>query len=211
MPARTSSIPKKPLSYIWDDYMQVLKNKTFMGMTLGLPMVAMPLMLWIALSPVMLVEELGLSSMQYGLAQFPVLGGLILGTAIVVVGIIWREYFLHCVILGMTLVSFGTVAAAVSVLMMFTFFFVIELIRILHIPNIFQRHRNKEKKEKGNTFKKTNNTVLLLLFKFSDINTPDIGFVFTFIYNGIRFSQSQFTQRFFGFFGLKICFYNFLS
>ncbi len=180
MPARTSSIPKKPLSYIWDDYMQVLKNKTFMGMTLGLPMVAMPLMLWIALSPVMLVEELGLSSMQYGLAQFPVLGGLILGnivlikvidrlplgktvliglplmllgTAIVVVGIIWREYFLHCVILGMTLVSFGegisfsvlyrfalmssevskgTVAAAVSVLMMFTFFFVIELIRILY-------------------------------------------------------------------------------
>lgn len=180
MPARTRGIPKKPLSYIWDDYMRVLKNKTFMGMTLGLPMVAMPLMLWIALSPVMLVEELGLSSMQYGLAQFPVLGGLILGnivlikvidrlplgktvliglplmllgTAIVVAGIIWREYFLHCVILGMTLVSFGegisfsvlyrfalmssevskgTVAAAVSVLMMFTFFFVIELIRILY-------------------------------------------------------------------------------
>ena len=134
MPSRTTSIPKKPLSYIWDDYMQVLKNKTFMGLTLGLPMVAMPLMLWIALSPVMLVEELGLSSMQYGLAQFPVLGGLILGnialikvidrlplgktvliglplmllgTSIVVAGIIWREYFLYCVILGMTLVSFG--------------------------------------------------------------------------------------------------------
>ena len=33
-------------------------------------MVAMPLMLWIALSPVMLVEELGLSSLQYGLAQY---------------------------------------------------------------------------------------------------------------------------------------------
>ena len=104
--------------------MQVLKNKTFMGLTLGLPMLAMPLMLWIALSPVMLVEELGLSSMQYGLAQFPVLGGLILGnialikvidrlplgktvliglplmllgTSIVVAGIIWREYFLYCV------------------------------------------------------------------------------------------------------------------
>jgi len=149
-------------------------------MTLGLPMVAMPLMLWIALSPVMLVEELGLSSMQYGLAQFPVLGGLIvgnivlikiidqiplgrtvligvplmlLGTLIVLLGVIWREYFLYCVILGMTLVSFGegisfsvlyrfalmasdvskgTVAAAVSVLMMFIFFFVIEFIRILY-------------------------------------------------------------------------------
>ncbi len=47
-------------------------------------MVAMPLMLWIALSPVMLVEELGLSSMQYGLAQFPVLGGLILGNIVLI-------------------------------------------------------------------------------------------------------------------------------
>ncbi|AWL30167.1 MFS transporter [Acinetobacter defluvii] len=180
MPEPKASIPKQPLSYIWDDYKKVLKNKTFMGMTLGLPMVAMPLMLWIALSPVMLVEELGLSSLQYGLAQFPVLGGLILGnivlikivdrlalgktvliglplmllgTAILIVGVIWREYFLYCVILGMTLVSFGegisfsvlyrfalmssdiskgTVAAAVSVLMMFIFFFVIELIRMLY-------------------------------------------------------------------------------
>ncbi|MEG0349173.1 MAG: MFS transporter [Acinetobacter sp.] len=180
MPDRKVSIPKQPLSYIWDDYKQVFKNKTFIGLTLGLPMLAMPLMLWIALSPVMLVEELGLSSVQYGLAQFPVLGGLIvgnivlikvidryalgktvliglplmlLGTLIVFLGVIWREYFLHCVILGMTLVSFGegisfsvlyrfalmsseiskgTVAAAVSVLMMFTFFFVIELVRVLY-------------------------------------------------------------------------------
>ncbi|MEG0483146.1 MAG: MFS transporter [Acinetobacter sp.] len=180
MPDRKVSIPKQPLSYIWDDYKQVFKNKTFIGMTFGLPMLAMPLMLWIALSPVMLVEELGLSSVQYGLAQFPVLGGLIvgnivlikvidryalgktvliglplmlLGTLIVFLGVIWREYFLHCVILGMTLVSFGegisfsvlyrfalmsseiskgTVAAAVSVLMMFTFFFVIELVRVLY-------------------------------------------------------------------------------
>ena len=147
-------------------------------MTLGLPMVAMPLMLWIALSPVMLVEELGLTSMQYGLAQFPVLGGLIvgnivlikvidrlrlgqtallglplmlLGTLIVGLGLIWQDYFLYAVVLGMTLVSFGegisfsvlyrfalmssdvskgTVAASVSILMMFSFFIVIEVVRM---------------------------------------------------------------------------------
>lgn len=180
MPNNQISIPKQAMSYIWDDYKKVFKNKTFLGLTLGMPMVAMPLMLWIALSPVMLVEELGLSSLQYGLAQFPVLGGLIvgnivliklvdrlalgrtvliglplmlLGTVIVVIGTIWREYFLYCVILGMTLVSFGegisfsvlyrfalmssevskgTVAAAVSVLLMMTFFVVIEIIRILY-------------------------------------------------------------------------------
>ena len=137
-------------------------------------------MLWIALSPVMLVEELGFSSMQYGLAQFPVLGGLILGnivlikiidklplgksvliglpimlfgTLVLVAGIIWPAYLVYCLIIGMTLVSFGegisfsilfrfalmsssvskgTVAAAVSMLMMFSFFFIIELVRMLY-------------------------------------------------------------------------------
>ena len=180
MPDRKVNKAKQPLIYIWDDFKNIFTNKTFMVMTLGLPMLAMPLMLWIALSPVMLVEELGLTSMQYGLAQFPVLGGLIvgnivlikvidryalgktvlvglplmlLGTAIVALGVIWQDYFLYCVILGMTLVSFGegisfsvlyrfalmssevskgTVAAAVSVLMMFTFFFVIEVVRVLY-------------------------------------------------------------------------------
>ena len=180
MPDRKVNKAKQPLIYIWDDFKSIFTNKTFMVMTLGLPMLAMPLMLWIALSPVMLVEELGLTSMQYGLAQFPVLGGLIvgnivlikvidryalgktvlvglplmlLGTAIVALGVIWQDYFLYCVILGMTLVSFGegisfsvlyrfalmssevskgTVAAAVSVLMMFTFFFVIEVVRVLY-------------------------------------------------------------------------------
>lgn len=180
MPDYQVKARKQPFSYIWDDFKQVFKNKTFLGMTFGLPMVAMPLMLWIAISPVMLVEELGLSSMQYGLAQFPVLGGLIvgnivlikvidkwalgktvlmglplmlIGTLILLLGMVWKDYFLHCLIIGMTLISFGegisfsvlyrfalmssevskgTVAAAVSVLMMLSFFFVIELVRVLY-------------------------------------------------------------------------------
>ncbi|OTG67127.1 MFS transporter [Acinetobacter silvestris] len=180
MPSSQVSKPKQPFRYVLDDFKQVFKNKRFLIMTLSLPMLAMPLMLWIALSPVMLVEELGLSSMQYGLAQFPVLGGLILGnialikiidklalgktvlfglpimllgSIIVLIGAIWNDYFIYCVILGMTLISFGegisfsilyrfalmssdvskgTVAAAVSVLMMLSFFFVIELVRVLY-------------------------------------------------------------------------------
>jgi len=143
-------------------------------------MVSMPLMVWIALSPVMLVEELGLSSLQYGMAQFPVLGGLILGnivlikvidklalgktvliglpimlfgTFILLLGVIWPAYFLWSLIIGMTLISFGeglsfsvlyrfalmssqvskgTVAAAVSMLLMFSFFIIIELVRMLY-------------------------------------------------------------------------------
>ena len=180
MPDTKVSIPKQPLSYILGDFKQVYKNKRFLGMTLALPMVSMPLMLWIALSPVMLVEELGFSSMQYGLAQFPVLGGLILGnivlikiidklalgqsvliglpimllgSLVLVAGVIWQDYLVWCLIAGMTLLSFGegisfsvlyrfalmssevskgTVAAAVSMLLMFSFFFIIELVRVLY-------------------------------------------------------------------------------
>ena len=180
MPETKVSIPKKPFAYIWDDIKQVYQNKRFLAMTVALPMVAMPLMLWIALSPVILVEELGFSSMQYGLAQFPVLGGLILGnivllkiidklalgksilmglpimffgTCLLMLGMIWQDYLLWCLIIGMTLISFGegisfsvlyrfalmssevskgTVAAAVSMLMMFSFFIIIELVRVLY-------------------------------------------------------------------------------
>ncbi|MCG2608084.1 MFS transporter [Acinetobacter sp. SM34] len=180
MPDTKVSIPKQPLSYIWDDFKQVYKNKRFLAMTLALPMVSMPLMLWIALSPVMLVEELGFSSMQYGLAQFPVLGGLIvgnvvlikiidklalgksvliglpimlLGTVVLMAGVIWQDYLIWCLIAGMTLISFGegisfsvlyrfalmssevskgTVAAAVSMLLMFGFFIIIELVRVMY-------------------------------------------------------------------------------
>lgn len=180
MPETKVSIPKQPFSYILDDFKQVYKNKRFLIMTLALPMVSMPLMLWIALSPVMLVEELGFSSMQYGLAQFPVLGGLIvgnvvlikiidklalgksvliglpimlLGTVVLMAGVIWQDYLIWCLIAGMTLISFGegisfsvlyrfalmssevskgTVAAAVSMLLMFGFFIIIELVRVMY-------------------------------------------------------------------------------
>jgi len=180
MPEYKQSIPKQPISYILYDFKKVYQDKHFLGLTLALPMVSMPLMLWIALSPVMLVEELGLSSLQYGMAQFPVLGGLILGnivlikvidklalgktvliglpimllgTFILFLGVIWPAYFLWSLIIGMTLISFGeglsfsvlyrfalmssqvskgTVAAAVSMLLMFSFFIIIELVRMLY-------------------------------------------------------------------------------
>lgn len=181
MPETYQHVDKQPLNNIWHDYKAVYRNKTFLALTVGLPMVTMPLMLWIAMSPVILVEQLGLSSMQYGLAQFPVLGGLIIGnialikvvdrvtlgktaliglplmligTSLVLLGTIFQTYYLPLLIIGMSMVSFGegisfsvlyrfalmasdvskgTVAAAVSVLMMFTFFFVIEFVRIAYV------------------------------------------------------------------------------
>ncbi|MBK5648640.1 MAG: multidrug transporter MdfA, partial [Acinetobacter sp.] len=121
-----------------------------------------------------------LSSVQYGLAQFPVFFGLIagniilikiidrfplgqtilfglpimlLGTAFLLLGVIWQSYLVPCLLIGMTLISLGegisfsvmyrfalmssevskgTVAAAVSMLMMISYFVVIELVRVLY-------------------------------------------------------------------------------
>src|SRR5690606_3214890 len=116
------------------DFKAIFKNKKFMGLALSVPMVSIPLILWIAMSPVILVEQLGLTNMQYGYAQVPVLGGLIIGnivlirvidryavgktvlvalplmlvgTLIVLAGAIWQDYLLWCLIIGMTLISFG--------------------------------------------------------------------------------------------------------
>ncbi len=137
-------------------------------------------MLWIALSPIILVDELKLSSVQYGLAQFPVFFGLIagnivlikiidrfelgktilmglpimfLGTLFLIAGVIWNAYLVPCLLIGMTLISFGegisfsvmyrfalmssevskgTVAASVSMLLMMSFFVIIELVRMLY-------------------------------------------------------------------------------
>ena len=181
MPENQQRISKPPFRDVWDDFKQVFQNTRFLGLTLALPLLSMPLMLWIALSPVMLVEDLGFSSLQYGLAQFPVLGGLILGnlvlmkvidrlplgktvliglplmllgSVLIVLGAIWQSYFVWCLVIGMSLISFGegmsfsvlyrfalmssevskgTVAASVSMLLMLCFFIVIELVRVLYM------------------------------------------------------------------------------
>ena len=181
MPENQQRISKPPFRDVWDDFKQVFQNTRFLGLTLALPLLSMPLMLWIALSPVMLVEDLGFSSLQYGLAQFPVLGGLILGnlvlmkvidrlplgktvliglplmllgSVLIVLGAIWQSYFVWCLVIGMSLISFGegmsfsvlyrfalmssevskgTVAASVSMILMLCFFIVIELVRVLYM------------------------------------------------------------------------------
>lgn len=180
MPATQERRARQPFIYIFDDFKKVLTNRHFLGLSIALPLVGMPLMLWIALSPIILVDELKLSSVQYGLAQFPVFFGLIagniilikiidrfplgktilmglpimlIGTLFLVLGVIWQTYLVPCLLMGMTLISLGegisfsvlyrfalmssevskgTVAAAVSMLLMMSFFVIIELVRVLY-------------------------------------------------------------------------------
>lgn len=181
MPVTPPRQTGRPFRLIFSDFAKVYRNRRFLALALALPMLSMPLMLWIALSPIMMVEELGMSSFEYGLAQFPILGALILGNIVLIkiidkyplgktvmigvpimllggvvllLGTLWREYFMWSLIIGMSLISFGegisfsvtyrftlmssdvskgTVAAAVSMLLMFTFFFILEAARILYV------------------------------------------------------------------------------
>lgn len=69
----------RPLSSMGGDYLQLLRDRRFVLSVLCIPMLALPLMGWIALSPVLLVEDLGMSTLAYGLWQLPVFGGLVAG------------------------------------------------------------------------------------------------------------------------------------
>ena len=70
---------KTPLSQMGRDYAALLQDRGFLLSAACIPLLAMPLMGWIALSPVLLVEDLGMSMVEYGLWQLPVFGGLIAG------------------------------------------------------------------------------------------------------------------------------------
>ena len=134
MPATPERRARQPFIYIFDDFKKVFTNRRFLGLSIALPLVGMPLMLWIALSPIILVDELKLSSVQYGLAQFPVFFGLIagniilikiidrfplgktilmglpimlIGTLFLILGVIWQTYLVPCLLIGMTLISLG--------------------------------------------------------------------------------------------------------
>jgi len=66
------------------DYWTVLRNRQFLSSALCIPLLAMPLMGWIALSPVMLIERAGMDVMAYGLWQIPVFCSLIAGNLLLV-------------------------------------------------------------------------------------------------------------------------------
>jgi MFS transporter, DHA1 family, multidrug/chloramphenicol efflux transport protein len=72
------------LSHTLHNYRTVWSSDRFIGMTLCLPLVAMPLMGWIALSPVILVRDAGMSLLSYGLWQIPVFCSLIAGNVLLV-------------------------------------------------------------------------------------------------------------------------------
>lgn len=61
------------------DYKHVLKNRQFVCGGLAIGFASLPLLTWIAQSPVILISGEGLSTYDYGLLQVPIFGALIVG------------------------------------------------------------------------------------------------------------------------------------
>ncbi|ANF82106.1 multidrug transporter [Acinetobacter sp. NCu2D-2] len=175
-----ANLSTAPMGNMWADFKKVYSNKQFLVMTSALPMASLPIMMWIALSPVMLVEKFAFTGFEYGLAQIPVLGALILGSVLLmkivdkyplgqtvlvglpimlvgslvtISGLFVPDYSVWLLIIGMTLMSFGegicfsvlyrlammssdvskgTVASAMSMMMMLIYFTFLEISRHLY-------------------------------------------------------------------------------
>lgn len=70
---------KEPFSRIVHDYIALYSQSRFVLSVLTLTLIGLPLIGWIALSPVLIVNDFNLSLLDYGLWQLPILGSLVLG------------------------------------------------------------------------------------------------------------------------------------
>ncbi|EKN6163465.1 TPA: MFS transporter [Yersinia enterocolitica] len=77
----TASLQGEKLSIgaMWHDYKQVLTNRRFLCGSLALGFASLPLLTWIAQSPVILISGEQLSTVEYGILQVPIFGALIIG------------------------------------------------------------------------------------------------------------------------------------
>ncbi|EFA8562915.1 MFS transporter [Escherichia coli O157] len=80
MPETATRIGEKlSLKELGRDYKLVLKNGRFVAGALALGFVSLPLLAWIAQSPIIIITGEQLSSYEYGLLQVPIFGALIAG------------------------------------------------------------------------------------------------------------------------------------
>lgn len=79
-----SSIAPRPLQVVafCRVYADLLRHKRFMSGCVAMGLMGLPLMAWIALSPLLLMHNLGLSKLHYALWQLPIFGAIIAGNII---------------------------------------------------------------------------------------------------------------------------------
>lgn len=67
------------MSDVWLDYKQVFSNTHFLTGALAMGLCSVPLLTWIGISPVILIQDAGLTPIEFGYWQMPVFGALITG------------------------------------------------------------------------------------------------------------------------------------
>lgn len=101
---------------VWQDYWLVLKNGRFMAGALALGFGTVPLLTWIAQSPIILMSGEKLSSYHYGLLQIPVFGAMLAGN-LLLVKIASRYPVRKLVIAGSYIIVPGVALAALATLL----------------------------------------------------------------------------------------------
>lgn len=105
----------EPLSLkaLGSDYGAVLKNGRFVAGALATGFVSLPLLAWIAQSPIIIISGEGMSSYEYGLLQVPIFGALIIGN-LVLARLTSRRTVRALIILGGWPIVAGLLLSAVA-------------------------------------------------------------------------------------------------
>lgn len=105
----------EPLSLknLGQDYKSVIKNGRFLAGALALGFVSLPLLAWIAQSPVIIISGEKLGTYEYGLLQVPIFGALILGN-LVLAKLTARRSVRSLIVMGSSPIMVGLAVAAVG-------------------------------------------------------------------------------------------------
>lgn len=98
---------------LWRDYRQVLTNRRFMCGALAIGFASLPLLAWIAQSPVILISGESLSTLEYGMLQIPVFSALIFGN-LTLARLTGKHSVEHLIKLGAGPMMIGLLVAALA-------------------------------------------------------------------------------------------------
>lgn len=114
MPETATRLGEKlSIKELGKDYKLVLRNVRFVAGALALGFVSLPLLAWIAQSPIIIISGEHLSSYEYGLLQVPIFGALIAGN-LVLARLTSRKTVRSLIIMGGWPIAVGLIIAAAA-------------------------------------------------------------------------------------------------
>ncbi|MFW0765392.1 MFS transporter [Trabulsiella odontotermitis] len=114
MPETATRLGEKlSLKDLGQDYSAVLKNRRFVAGSLAIGFVSLPLLAWIAQSPIIIISGEKASAYEYGLLQVPIFGALIIGN-LVLARLTSRRTVRALILMGVGPIMVGLVLAAAA-------------------------------------------------------------------------------------------------